>query len=437
MGEMGTQGLQGPTGEQGPPGVTGGLLDCRGDNESFIELDIETDDGQQFTKRIEVPPGAQGPVGEQGQQGEQGAAGEQGATGEQGPVGEQGLKGPVGDQGLIGQQGPQGEQGIPGVQGQQGEVGEQGPIGEQGPPGTAGGDIKIECYNDLGQLVDTFTQDADGCIPFTIPTVDMDVTSGGFLRVFTKGAVSSVRLPRSEVTQNPDNQFEWFHDNGLGVIETITVPHVTCSEVDDNCYRLGIPQADGSVKQIDVQKCGEAPMAVHSIQAGDVVVEPGPYKQGDTPQISQSFTNNGNTVIDSLTWDIEHPEVLEPTLVTCPTEVWTDPTQIGFGAAVQVPQPPPAGVSQFNLDWRLKLPNGEIFDPGGSLPYFYNESGLLVHVNDPDAELNPSSGSGQLWQTYFLGQEGQAELCFSYWINGDTSNVTVVDTGCTINYDFT
>jgi hypothetical protein len=151
---------------------------------------------------------------------------------------------------------------------------------------------------------------------------------------------------------------------------------------------------------------------------------PGPFSPGDEPEIEVVFENTGNQVIDSLVVTLDHP-ITEPTLV-CPTEVLTDTSDIG--AFFQIPPPPP-GVTQVNVDFSWKR-NGVVFDPGGSLPYFYNGTGLIYHSHDLSNDQRAN------WLNLFAGQAGTFTMCFKYWYNGDTNQIVNVDTNCEVEFDF-
>ena len=133
QGQIGPQGVSGPS---GPAGVQG-------------EVGPAGATGPQGPQGIQGLTGDVGPQGIQGLTGDVGPAGVKGDTGDVGPQGIQGLTGDVGPAGVKGDTGDVGPQGIQGLTGDvgptgaQGEVGPAGATGPQGPQGIQGltGDV--------------------------------------------------------------------------------------------------------------------------------------------------------------------------------------------------------------------------------------------------------------------------------------------------------
>ena len=174
VGDIVTEGIQGPSGPQGPQGPQGQKGDVGPTGESSTSLSItgtfdsknQFDDshhpdgqivlikdsnellirngekvhsfGELSIDVLQGPKGEVGPEGKSGPTGERGQQGEQGDDGLAGPSGPHGPQGPQGLQGLNGSDGQQGSKGEVGNSGSPGEIGPMGPIGPQGPQGTQG-----------------------------------------------------------------------------------------------------------------------------------------------------------------------------------------------------------------------------------------------------------------------------------------------------------
>ncbi len=167
-------------------------------------------------------------------------------------------------------------------------------------------------------------------------------------------------------------------------------------------------------------QCGDVVGGVHAMEVGTPAMEAGPYQVGDTPQVTVTFTNTGDEVIDSLTVELVHPET-RPVLL-CDQLDFSDPTNITF---VWSHDPFPPNTTQVNVDPRITI-NGTDHDPGPSHVYT-TPSGNIVHSWDI---------TQMAWYAG-VAKTGKLTAGGFHWYNGNVVLNPITNECPDITYDWT
>ena len=204
----------------------------------------------------------------------------------------------------------------------------------------------------------------------------------------------------------------------------VTIPPT--GGVADNCVERVIPVGDCMTATNGV--IIDDPDPNHELMVDALSVAAGPYEIGDTPQISQVFTNTGNQPIE-LTVEITHEAPPDPTpRLKCETMDIADPQNACFGFCHDAFE---AGASSYQIDFRLVI-GGQELDPGPSYSYASAPGQFVVCY---DLTTRP------WWPT--VAKSGAAGVLGYYWTNNIVAfNPMPVDgapgsTQCPpVNYDW-
>jgi hypothetical protein len=139
----------------------------------------------QWSDRIDLTIGSQGPKGDKG---------DPGAAGPAGPQGPQGLTGPMGPAGPTGAQGPAGPNGLEGPVGPPGPPGAVGPAGPAGPSGVVGTYTTPLTVSTIGSSLQALLNPVEFDVPADSTMVLFAEADGNLLLASASGTYAVVEL---------------------------------------------------------------------------------------------------------------------------------------------------------------------------------------------------------------------------------------------------